>query len=114
MLVFQGQSGSCGDRQRHSGRDLDESAGGMEKSKNRWREDRTLLAAPVSACPPLNRLERHAFDPCRGNESENNSVLKHILNPPVSTTRSSNEQLQCSQAALPAMHAHITPVCFVQ
>lgn len=33
VLVFQGQSGSCGDRQRDSGRDLDESARGQKTVK---------------------------------------------------------------------------------
>lgn len=50
----------------------------------------------------------------KGNERENNSVLKRSLNLPVSTACSPHEQLQRSRAALPVMHAHITPVCSVQ
>lgn len=68
VLVFQGQSGSCGDRQRDSGRDLDEHTRRWKRVKTAGEKDGTLLAAPVSACPALNGLERCAFVTCGENE----------------------------------------------
>lgn len=50
VLVFQGQSGSCGDRQRDSGRDLAESTGGWRRVKTAGEKTGRfwlLLSQPV-------------------------------------------------------------------